>query len=208
MKLRRRADMLGNKRVRRNDFLNGGSHSGKRQTAEQCGKEGKCSGTSKIESAVLRFDSNRVCIKYAKVLVSRKYSEFCVKLPDLHRGNLTVIDEKRRRVPKISLQNAAKRMKCRDGLDGLDHMAQPSRALRRANLERDMAHSQTRMPALCLILGMAAKPLDQKQGKMFFGFGEIVRVQRAQDRIGLHAGIKSVYQGIKRCVIANLGVDF
>ena len=64
------------------------------------------------------------------------------------------------------------------------------------------------MPPLVLVASMAAKSLNKKQRQMVFGTGEVVRVQWAQQRVSLNAGIEHIYESIKRRVAADLSVNF
>lgn len=106
------------------------------------------------------------------------------------------------------MQAVSERLKCRNGLHGGSHVAQPGFAFGGSDLERQMPHPQTRMTTFFLIAQGAAEALDQEPSQMPLGVRQILGIQGTQKRVGLNTLIKGFDESVKRLILADAGVNF
>src|SRR5438445_17249 len=71
------------------------------------------------------------------------------------------------------------------------HVAKPGLALRLASAEAEVAHAQTRVPALLAVGVWSAPVLDQKQGQVPSWWPEVLGIQAAQQRVLLNARVEA-----------------
>ncbi len=74
------------------------------------------------------------------------------------------------------------------------HGAEPGVSGRVINDEGDVTHAQARVPALLHVGAGAAPVLNEKEGEVALGLGEVLGIHRAQLLTGLHADVEGVDQ--------------
>ena len=74
------------------------------------------------------------------------------------------------------------------------HVAQPSVALGRADDERGVPHAQPGMTALLAVSARAAPVLHEEQCEVVGRLGQVVGVERPQQRVAGDAQVEAVHQ--------------